>query len=59
MGSTAKEWHLCGHAEESEVADLCIDGHSKTSRPEGLLELVLSAYRDDEVPTIEASIAAL
>ncbi|MHA6669602.1 hypothetical protein ACX3O0_12110 [Homoserinimonas sp. A447] len=33
--------------------DQLIDGHAKTSRPEGLLELVLSSYSDDEVPNLE------
>jgi ppGpp synthetase/RelA/SpoT-type nucleotidyltranferase len=34
--------------------DEVIDGHAKASRPEGLLELVLSAYTDEEVAAVES-----
>jgi len=38
--------------------DQLIDGHAKTSRPEGLLELVLSSYSDDELPDLENLVSA-
>lgn len=38
--------------------DRLLGGYAKTSRPEGLLELILDAYTPDEVASIEADMAA-
>lgn len=39
-------------------ADKLIDGYAKTSRPEALLELVLAAYKDSEIPALQSNIVA-
>lgn len=38
------------------LSEELFDGHTRTSRPEGLLELVLSAYNEEELEFLEASI---
>jgi ppGpp synthetase/RelA/SpoT-type nucleotidyltranferase len=37
-------------------ADELIDGYAKSSRPEALLELVLGAYKDSELPDLQSEI---
>jgi ppGpp synthetase/RelA/SpoT-type nucleotidyltranferase len=38
-------------------ADKLIDGYAKTSRPEALLELIVGAYGDAEIPLLQGEIA--
>ena len=40
----------------ADVVDDATGGYSKTSRPEGLLELLLSSYQDTEIATLEADV---
>lgn len=44
------------YEELVQLSDELFDGHVRTSRPEGLLELLLGAYRDVELETVTSDV---